>query len=306
MTLRCPIATAALCALLAMASGGPARAWQYYECSLGSPVAWPDCTTQISFSVDAGDIDGIESDGEQVAIADAFAAWNAVACAPIELKIAGYKPDLAAEVKDDGPNENVVVFVNNGWSVDPIKETYIALTTLSYDPDTCELVDADIEFNAEHFEFSLCGEGEEEADRQDFRYVILHETGHVFGLNHSMDPLSIMFVQDSTCADDPGNGLVPDDEEGLCEVYGDPARLAACQGEPAVEADPVEVSGDKIDSDLADDVDSGDDGGKKAADCCCRLHDRPPVPAGSWVLTGLIAVLWLGRMRRRGGWGTAR
>jgi len=281
-------AWALLPAFLVLLAAGPALAWNYYMEGLCQPVRWPDCTAQIPFYIDAGEIDEIESDGEHQAIADAFRAWNEIPCASIELTVAGYKPNLVAEANEKGPNENVVVFVKEGWSIDPTKQSYIALTTLSYDPKSCGIIDADIEVNAQHFDFSLCGPGDEDSDRQDLRYVILHETGHVFGLNHSNDALAIMFVQDSKCTDLPGIKLTPDDEEGLCFCYEDPRFQEGCLPDSASEPGPIETTQDAIDGDGSG---QNDDGGKKAADCCCRMGGRTAVPAGCWLLLAFLAVL---------------
>lgn len=282
--------------LLLVAVPAPVHAWNYYLTGFGEPVHWPACTAEIPFWVDAGEIEEIESDGEHQAIAEAFALWNEVACAPIELTVAGYKPDPVVEWVE-GVTQNVVVFVNSGWSVDPLKQTYVALTTLSYNPTTGEIVDADLAFNAEHFEFSLCGAGQEDSSAQDFRYVALHEAGHIFGLNHSNDPLSILFVQDSTCIDGPGHYLTPDDEEGLCFYYGDPQNLTSCaeggDAEP-VQADSTPEPGVETAQPPADSA--PDEDGKKAPDCGCRTGTgRATFPAAGLLplllLAGLLATL---------------
>ncbi len=276
-----------------------AAAWNYYLSALGNPVHWDPCIEEIPFWVDAGEIDEIESDGEHQAVAEAFAAWGEPACSPIKLVVAGYEPDPVVELVE-GETHNVVAFIHSGWSIDPVKQTYIALTTLSYNPKTGEIVDADLAFNLENFDFSLCGEGEEESAAQDFRYVVLHETGHVFGLNHSNDPLAIMFVQDSTCLDDPGNHLTSDDEEGVCFYYGDPANRALCDSDADGAPETSVAEQDGSPGDIAgSDTEAVEGTGKPTPDCGCTVHAETTSRSAAAPVVVLAATLLLWVLRRK-------
>ena len=90
----------------------------------------------------------------------------------------------------------------------------VALTSVFYDTETGEILDVDIEFNAEYFEFTT----QTEDAVYDIQSVLTHEVGHVFGLGHST-------VVGATMIDeaDPGElymrTLQEDDIDGLCTLY---------------------------------------------------------------------------------------
>ena len=66
----------------------------------------------------------------------------------------------------------------------------------------------------------------------DLLTVVMHELGHVLGLNHSTDPTALMFGSiDRSCMDGP-RGLRPDDIQGIRFIYGAGGAGAAPQTAP--------------------------------------------------------------------------
>jgi hypothetical protein len=90
----------------------------------------------------------------------------------------------------------------------------LAVTLTTFDIATGFILDADVTFNRS-FAFSLNpqpGDG-----TFDFQRVMLHEDGHVAGLDHSLDPNAVMFA-----ALGPGpysHALTQDDIDGISTIY---------------------------------------------------------------------------------------
>ena len=71
----------------------------------------------------------------------------------------------------------------------PYPERVVGLTTLTYDTQSGEIVDADMEFNEEDFRFSF----DREPDTYDLQQAVTHEVGHILGLGHSAVSGSVMY-----------------------------------------------------------------------------------------------------------------
>jgi hypothetical protein len=89
------------------------------------------------------------------------------------------------------------------------------LTTITFDPSTGEIYDADMEINSTQ---PLTVSGPLAPTGYDFLSIITHETGHFLGMAHSGDALATMFAHY-----EPGTTtmrtLTPDDTSGICSVY---------------------------------------------------------------------------------------
>ena len=263
---------------------------------------------KVPYYIDAGDLDFIEPPREDEIIQEAFAVWNALE-APLEFVFAGHV-DPAEKAYNGGleVDQNHIVFVKQSWVTHvPFQhENAIAVTSLTFDQGTGELLDADMLLNNDLYSFADCEDAPEEwLDYQDLFYVVLHEIGHMTGLGHSGDDLSVMFVQKSICAEEPLHHLTPDDIEGFLSFYGTDEYIdLATPPEPALEfVEPglefvgeIEGIGEVLYvSDGAVGSDAGD-GGPRSADCYCRLSSRPVVPWGPLLL---LFVLFVAFVRRR-------
>ena len=193
----------------------------------GAKLAWASHCVGISIQKD-GTVN-LPMSKVKPALEAAFATWNAVTCdgAPLSMKIT----ELAevscheAQYNPDGPNANIVMFQDNRWNYHGPDDT-LAKTTVTYDMDTGEIFDADIEINYAYNEFTV---GDQDVV-YDLQSIVTHETGHFLGLDHSLDPEATM-----NAGYDPGTTdlrtLADDDIAAICAVY-PPGRKASCDPTP--------------------------------------------------------------------------
>ncbi len=256
---------------------------------------------ELPYYIDSGDLDTLESPREDEIIQEAMAVWNSLE-SPFKFVFVDHTASAeAAFYEDPAIDQNHIVFVKDGWtSMVPFQhENAIALTRLSFNKANGQIVDADLLINNQLYHFADCDEAPEDfMDYQDLFYVVLHEAGHMVGLNHSGDELSVMFVQHSTCADEALHHLTPDDEEGFLSFYGTQEYFdLATPPEPGPEyvggleglAEVVEFVDGNGESDLIE-------GGNVSPDCGCRIGNQP---AFSWGATLLLLGVVLALMRRR-------
>ena len=195
----------------------------------GVPLQWKEAC--ISFSVDANGIPslGLGYADTEALVVSAFALWTAAPCpygfptisvqgmAPLECTKREYNPD--------GPNSNAVIFRTDEW---PYAPQAIGITTVTFDPETGQLLDADIEVN-------IVAGG---LDLDEVRYVMAHEAGHYYGIDHSADETAVMYEQSPSTSFGEALSLTPDDVNSICLAY--PMRtLGACDFEPEQGFSPV-------------------------------------------------------------------
>lgn len=162
-------------------------------------------------------------------IQTAFVTWSDLACAGGEASIAfSQLADASCHVPSydpSGPNANVVMFQDDKWTFDGVDDN-IAKTTVTFDPSSGEIWDADIELNSAYNAFTT---GDEGAD-YDLQSIVTHEIGHFIGLAHTPLPGATMFA-DYTEGTTSERTLSTDDIAGACTIY--PAnRGAACDPTP--------------------------------------------------------------------------
>jgi hypothetical protein len=152
-------------------------------------------------------------------IDESFATWNAVKCGSGSVGIT--TSDLGtvecAEVRynPNGPNQNVIIFRDTTWPYSDPNNT-LGLTTVTFNADTGEIYDADMELNATGKNLSTSDTVP--ANGFDLLSVITHEAGHFLGLAHATDATATMFASYK-----PGTTslrtLADDDIAGICEIY---------------------------------------------------------------------------------------
>ena len=113
----------------------------------------------------------------------------------------------------------------------------IALTTTSYNRQTGEVVDADIEFNGGPggFRFTATAatgptcENRRSTDcvATDVENTATHELGHFLGLAHSAEPDATMYAS-APDGETRKRDLDEDDEAALCTVYPDEGAVSTC------------------------------------------------------------------------------
>jgi hypothetical protein len=198
----------------------------------GFPLRWG--TGCVTFAVEA---DGsprwdIEFSDAREAARNAFTAWVSARCSD-----RGDHPSLGAvdlgsvecehpEYNDKPPlpNANSIVFRDDEWPYGD-DTTALALTTITFDSATGEILDADIEVNSASIALSVSDVNV----RTDLQAILTHETGHLLGLAHSSASDATMSAgYDGT---DLGfRVLASDDTAAICEAYPPGQDLNQCRG----------------------------------------------------------------------------
>jgi len=236
-----------LVALVVVLSPGTGTAWVYYETNGGDTVRWESggpCT--IAFQYNPGGIDTIDGMQEFTLFEDAMGSWNANPCTDVQFTLDGADPACKIYAFP-GADQNCFVVSHDVW--DHEDASAAALTILSYKPATGLLQDVDIDINEKHFDFSLCDDGEGEP-WVDYRFMVAHELGHVYGLDHPDDPDAMMYSDgDIYCGDGKPHEPQADDLEGVCAIY-DRAIHVCDDSPPEPEPEPEPEPGPEPVSDL--------------------------------------------------------
>ncbi len=122
----------------------------------GTPIFWPQAC--IGFSIQKDGAPNISASEVETVAKAAFSAWMDVDCG------SGVHPDITVfdlgfvtcdqvEYNQSGPNSNTIMFRTNGWPYS--MSNALALTTVTYNLDSGEIRDADMELNATDVTFSV-------------------------------------------------------------------------------------------------------------------------------------------------------
>jgi hypothetical protein len=189
----------------------------------GIPLQWREPC--VSFSVDARGIPEFSLDyaGTEGLVVSSFALWPQSACTTgfpsISVQSAGPARCARVEYSPEGPNSNSVIFQSENWSHDAIA---LGVTTVSFNVETGRIVDADIEVNLASGNLNFLG----------IRYVVAHEAGHFFGIDHSADGTALMYSQSSGLGFEVEPLLTPDDQNAMCAAYPTLRPVGVCDFEP--------------------------------------------------------------------------
>ncbi len=216
----------------------PEKCCEYDEdtlCDLnGEPIAWP--TSCVSYNTHDGGspLRGITEEDLSEVLAQAFDSWLSVSCdgQPLSLAIEdrGVSSCGAPEFNDEkhATNANVWMFQDDpqkttsvGSNGDGIDSSSLAISVITYDFKSAELVDVDVEFNTALADFTV---GDERVNI-DLLSVATHEAGHFLGLEHSQATRATMQARYTPGDVDPRT-LSSDDQAGICAIY-PPDRVIA-------------------------------------------------------------------------------
>ncbi len=262
--------------LVSVLASVPADAFVLYRADAkdpkSAPLRWFSLRATLVF--DVGAPEEIEAVPARAAIEKSFRQWATLKCdgeaTPFELTFGGTVSGReVGYLQDAGPsgNENLVIWVPAGWAHG---KKVLALTSLTYDTKSGEIVDGDLELNDADYEFTLDAALDKTAI--DLRNTVTHEAGHFLGLDHSLESEATMF---NTAP--PGEilkrDLLEDDVNGYCALYGPDAPLKVITG--GTTAVP----------------------GTRTSNPACSLGTRPS--ASAWLLVVLFALALQARREPR-------
>lgn len=165
---------AVLAVLFALAAVGHPSAYQTYGVSAGGrSVALKWTKMPVRYYVTDRGVSGVTSAQMRDAAGRAFATWQGVSSATVSAEFAGFT--AANPFDDDG-------LTTLGFLSRPDLDRVLGATDFLIDNTTGAIVEADIFFNSAQ-PWSVAAAGE--SGRFDLETIILHETGHLFGLGHS-------------------------------------------------------------------------------------------------------------------------
>ena len=191
------------------------QATECYEPPGAIPLWWSNSCVGFSIQKDAS---------KQISLADAtthttaaFAKWMNASCP------GGGTPSISASdegpvacdqvgYSEVGPNQHAIIFRDTSW---PHSDPYntLALTTVTFDTDTGEIYDADMEVNTAQTQIVV--NKVPGANQYDFDTIITHEAGHFLGLAHTPVQLAMMFARYNAGT----LALTSDDIAGICAIY---------------------------------------------------------------------------------------
>jgi hypothetical protein len=193
----------------------------------GYPLYW--ASHCVGFSLQRNGSVNIAYPTIEQVVSASFVAWSDLACGNGNATLAFSRlADVTcnvAEYNEDGANANVIIFQDNRWDYEGTANS-LGKTTVTYDSETGEILDADIELNHANNEFTT---GDDYVV-YDLQSVLTHEIGHLAGLDHTIDLWATMnpFYQSGTT---DLRTLEPDDTSGICAVY-PPGREGVCAVTP--------------------------------------------------------------------------
>jgi hypothetical protein len=217
-----------LLGLWALLVGVPCFGYELRRDASGAVVRWRD---RVEFVIDS---QLAERMNEPTAEAAVRKALQIVAQASPTIEISaragaatniGYDPQVAAR------NQSEIIVLDD-W---PYQESALAVTVLTLNGRTHEVIDADIAFNLEHHTFRALPEGpasgREDRDLvDDVQNTLTHELGHALGLMHNETDSLVVMYPSAAPGETHKRILAPDDRAGLGALY---AEVFLSSGDPA-------------------------------------------------------------------------
>jgi len=196
----------------------------------GAKLFWP--TSCVGFSLNELGTQDLDPQETFAVIRKTFRAWTEVPCpggghATMTFEERGPVSCKKSEYNKDGHNLNVILFQDDDWKYRGIDGT-LAKTSVTYNDETGEIYDADIEINAANNTITIADPPKKV--EFDLQAILTHEVGHFIGIAHSSEGSAVMAP---TYA--PGSiaqrKLTPDDVAAVCAIY-PPKSGLACVSEP--------------------------------------------------------------------------
>lgn len=196
----------------------------------GAKLYWT--TSCVQFNMQRAGTQDLDPNDARDILQKSFRAWSEVDCGGGKIASMTFSagPDIAckkSEYNSKGKNVNVILFQDDDWNYRGIDGT-LAKTSVTYNDETGEIYDADIEVNAANNTLTITDNAAKV--QYDLQAIMTHEVGHFLGIAHSPDPSASMYASYN-----PGSTsqrrLSPDDVKAVCAIY-PPGRAARCDPEP--------------------------------------------------------------------------
>jgi hypothetical protein len=166
---------------------------------------------------------------------DSFSAWTQVTCSDGNnptIQVHDMSPVVCDQVEynQHSGNANIVVFRTGTWPHSKGAST-IALTTVTFNSETGEIYDADMEINdGPDLAAGKITAGDDNIG-YDLQSVITHEAGHFYGLAHS-SVVGATMQPNYDVGSVKMRSLEQDDISGICDMYGTTRPYNACDPTP--------------------------------------------------------------------------
>lgn len=189
-------------------------------------VYWKSsCLTYYINRRGSRDFNGIPDELIEV-VKRSFDAWSQPPCSDIRFALGGLtcNENVGREDRNiTGGNQNLVIWRDLEWEH---SSSAIAVTTVSPNPNTGEILDADIEMNGFYFTFANLNEPDEFLT--DVQNTLTHEVGHFIGFDHELAVPEATMFPDAFGGELNKRELHSDDITGLCDVYTARDTTPAC------------------------------------------------------------------------------
>lgn len=213
----------ALTLLAGLFTAQPAAAYVLKQDSTGAYVRW---AKETRFIVDARLDQRLGADGAARAVERSIAAFAAerikVSVHPGEVSGIGYDLENAESNRSE-------IVVPEVWEFD---ENALAVTVVTVNSRTHEILDADIALNAQHRRFGVVQDPEEGRAEglDDVQNTLTHELGHALGLAHNPELVDVVMYPSASRGEIHKRDLSHDDREGLAHLYGLPGPAQEAPG----------------------------------------------------------------------------
>lgn len=198
----------------------------------GIPLEWRRRCT--SYAINVNGEASLSMDELRTIFSTAFDQWTGIVCDGGSAGIEVHQlPELAtcdhAEYQSAGSNIQTFAFAHD-WN--PIYDpNAYAVTTVWHNTQTGEILDVDMEINENRGPYAMCPDAGCSDGRVDLLNVVTHETGHYFGLGHSIIPTATMY-RAAPAGETIKRSLEGDDTSGFCAIYPPDSLPTECNDEP--------------------------------------------------------------------------